>query len=194
MLDNEDTDDEMLDLEHEEHNHSDDEMHDLEHDNDDTEEDTDMYDDNDSKFHLLHIINDTQSIFEYCIKLRKEYRKALKQVNNLNEEDTRSVIKSYAKLEVIVKDDQFGIENDNTNSNKNNEDNDDFWDFVYELRDKVEEDSKMLNNYVEVEKEIILSKKDIEEDVAPTELNDIVENVLIVKNEFSKHDEECYEP
>merc|ERR1712002_1046148 len=194
MLDNEDTDDEMLDLEHEEHNHSDDEMHDLEHDNDDTEEDTDMDDDNDSKFHLLHIINDTQSIFEYCIKLRKKYRKALKQFNNLNEEDTRSVIKSYAKLEVIVKDDQFGIENDNKNSNNNNESNDDFWDFVYELRDKVEEDSKMLNNYVEVEKEIILSKKDIEEDVPTAELNDIVEKVIIVKNEFSKHDEECYEP
>merc|ERR1711895_376729 len=140
MIDNEDTDDEM---------------HDLEHDNDDTEEDTDMDVDNNNKFHLLHIINDTKSIFEYCIKLRKEYQKALKQFNNLNEEDTRSVIKSYAKLEVIVKDDQFGIENDNKNSNNNNEDNDDFWDFVYELRDKVEEDSKMLNNYVEVEKEII---------------------------------------
>merc|ERR1712082_582315 len=149
-------------------------------------DDEDEDNDNDSKFHLLHIFNDTRLIFEYCIKLRKEYRKALKQFNNLNEEDTRSVIKSYAKLEVIVKDDQFGIENDNKNSNNNNESNDDFWDFVYELRDKVEEDSKMLNNYVEVEKEIILSKKDIEEDVPPTELNDIVENVLNVKNEFHK--------
>ena len=77
--------------------------------------------------------------------------------------------------------------------NNNNEDNDDFWDFVYELRDKVEEDSKMLNNYVEVEKEIILSKKDIEEDVPPTELNDIVENVLNVKNGFHKHGEDCFE-
>merc|ERR1711895_105767 len=115
---NEDTDEEMIDNED-----TDDEMHDLEHDNDDTEEDTDMDDDNDNNFHLLHIINDTQSIFEYCIKLRKEYRKALKQFNNLNEEDTRSVIKSYAKLEVIVKDDQFGIENDNIN----NESDDDFW-------------------------------------------------------------------
>merc|ERR1711936_1516984 len=135
----------MLDSEHEEHNHSDDENIDG---NEDTDEDTDIDVDNDNKFHLLHIINDTRSIFEYCIKLRKEYRNALKQFNNLNEEDTRTVIKSYAKLEVIVKDDQFGIENDNNNNN-NNESDDDFWDFVYELRDKVEEDSKMLNNYVE---------------------------------------------
>ena len=159
--------------------------------NEDTEENTDVYGDNDNKFHLLHIINDTRTIFEYCIKLRKEYRKALKQFNNLNEEDTRTVIKSYAKLEVIVKDDQFGIENDNNNNN--NESDDDFWDFVFEFRDKVEEDSKMLNNYVEVEKEIILSKKDIEEDVPPAELNDIVENVLNVKNGFHKHGEDCFE-
>ena len=187
-----DTDEETIyDSDHEEHNHSDDEN--IGNDNEDTEEDTDIDVDNDNKFHLLHIINDTRSIFEYCIKMRKEYRKALKQFNNLNEEDTRSVIKSYAKLEVIVKDDQFGIENDNTNSNNNNEDNDDFWDFVYELRDKVEEDSKMLNNYVEVEKEIILSKKDIEEDVPREELNDIVENVINIKNGFHKHGEDCFE-
>ena len=29
------------------------------------DEDEDVY--NDNKFHLLHIINDTRSIFEYCI-------------------------------------------------------------------------------------------------------------------------------
>merc|ERR1712208_97139 len=122
---------------------------DVDNNNEDTEEDTDMDVDNDNKFHLLHIINDTRSIFEYCIKLRKEYRIALKQFNNLNEEDTRSVIKSYAKLEVIVKDDQFGIENDDNN----NESDDDFWDFVFEFRDILEEDTKLLDNYVAVEKE-----------------------------------------
>jgi len=203
-----DTDEEMLGSEHEEHNHSDDEN--IGNDNEDTDSehsDTDEEmlgseheehnhsDDenigNDNEFSLLHIVNDTRSIFEYCIKLRKLYRNALKQLNDLDEYDKTKVIESYAKLEVIVKDDQFGIENDNNNNN--NESDDDFWDFVYELRDKVEEDSKMLNNYVEVEKEIILSKKDIEEDVPPTELNDIVENVLIVKNGFHKQGEECFE-
>merc|ERR1711936_509450 len=104
-------------------------MHDLEHnDNEDTEEDTDeeMLD---NEFTLLHIINDTRSIFEYCIKLRKECRKALKQLNDLDEYDKTKVIESYAKLEVIVKDDMFGIENDNIN----NESDDDFWDFVFEF-------------------------------------------------------------
>merc|ERR1712215_184387 len=89
----------------------------------------------------------------------------------------------------IVKDDQFGIENDNNN---NNESDDDFWDFVFEFRDKVEEESKMLNNYVEVEKEKILSKKDIEEDESK-ELNDIVENVIDVKKNLHEHGEECFE-
>ena len=182
------TEEEMHDSEQEEHNHSDDEN--IDDDNEYTEEDTDIDGDNDNKFHLLHIINDTRSIFEYCIKLRKEYRKALKQFNNLNEEDTRTVIKSYAKLEVIVKDDQFGIENDNNN---NNESDDDFWDFVFEFRDKVEEESKMLNNYIEIEKEMILSKKDIEEDVPPEELHDIVENVIDVKKNLYEHGEECFE-
>merc|ERR1712215_469912 len=88
----------------------------------------------------------------------------------------------------IVKDDQFGIENDNNN---NNESADDFWDFVFEFRDKVEEESKMLNYYIEIEKEIILSKKDIEEDVPPEELHDIVENVIDVKKNLYEHGEEC---
>merc|ERR1711936_1444344 len=77
-----DTDEEMLGSEHEDHNHSDDENI-----------------DNDNEFHLLHSINDTRSIFEYCIKLRKEYRNALKQLNDLDEYDKTKVIESYAKLE-----------------------------------------------------------------------------------------------
>merc|ERR1712208_89605 len=162
---------------------------DVDNNNEDTEEDTDMDVDNDNKFHLLHIINDTRSIFEYCIKMRKEYRKALNQFNNLNEEDTRTVIKSYARLEVIVKDDQFGIENDNNN----NESDDDFWDFVFEFRDKLEEDLKLLNNYVAVEKEIILSKKDIDVEELMMGLKEIVNNGINLMTDYQKHGEECFE-
>ena len=188
MLYNEDTDEDTdMDVDNEEHNHSDDEN--IGNENEDTEEDTDMDDDNDNNFHLLHIINDTQSIFEYCIKLRKEYRKVLKQFNNLNEEDARSVIKSYAKLEVIVKDDQFGIENDNDN----NETGDDFWDFVFEFRDILEEDSQLLDNYVAVEKEIILSKKDIDKDVPMMGLKEIINNGINLMTDYQKHGDECFE-
>ena len=44
--------------------------------------------------------------------MREEYRNALKQLNNLDEYDMKKVIQSYAKLEVRVKDEMFGIEND----------------------------------------------------------------------------------
>ena len=164
---------------------TDEEMDDEIFNSDDEDEDVD----NDNKFHLLHIINDTRSIFEYCIKLRKEYRIALKQFNNLNEEDTRSVIKSYAKLEVIVKDDQFGIENDNNN----NESDDDFWDFVFEFRDILEEDTKLLDNYVTVEKEIILSKKDIDKDVPMMGLKEIINSGINLMTNYQKHGDECFE-
>ena len=109
------TDEEMVDSEHEEHNHSDDETDNSEDINKDEkrEDFKDMNEDinYNNKLHLLHIINDAQAIFEYCRILRKEYRKALKQLNNLNEDDTRAVLASYSKLEVSVKDEQYGIEN-----------------------------------------------------------------------------------
>merc|ERR1712055_494267 len=170
--DNEDTDSEMLGSEHEEHNHSDAENI-----------------DNDNEFHLLHSINDTRSIFEYCIKLRKLYRNALKQLNDLDEYDKTKVIESYAKLEVIVKDDQYGIENDNIN----NESDDDFWDFVFEFRDILEEDTKLLENYVAVEKEIILSKKDIDKDVPMMGLKEIINNGINLMTDYQKPGEECFE-
>ena len=82
-----------------------------------------------NKFNLLHIINDAQALFEYCIILRKKYRKALKQLNNLDEDDTRAVFSSYLKMDVSVKYYQFGIEN--KNNDNYNETNEDFWDFVF---------------------------------------------------------------
>ena len=74
------TDEEMVDSEHEEHNHSDDETDNSEDMNDDEEREDSEDVNEDNKFHLLHIINDAQAIFEYCRILRKEYRKALKQL------------------------------------------------------------------------------------------------------------------
>ena len=148
-------------------------------DDDDTEEEEDT-------FHLLYLINDIGAIHEYCMGLRKEYRKALKQLNNLDEYDREQVIKSYAKLEVSVKDEQQGIENENDNCNK-----DDFWDFVFEFRDVLDEDTKQLDNYVAVEKERKLREKDHDE--VPGELHEIIKSVLDLKKNFHNHGEECFE-
>ena len=84
-------------------------------------------------------------------------------MNILDEDDTRDVFASYANLEVIVKDFQFGIENENNDND--NEKNEDFWGFVFEFRDVVEENIKLLDNYVAVEKEKVLAKKHIDEAV-----------------------------
>ena len=65
--------------------------------------------------------------------MRREYRKALKQLNDLDEYDKKKVIKSYAKLEVSVKDEKDGIENGNEDCNK-----DDFWDVLFEFKDMLD--------------------------------------------------------
>ena len=109
--------------------------------------------------------------------MRKQYRKALKQLNILDEDDTRAVFASYAKLEVSVKDFQFGIENENNDND--NEKNEDFWGFVFEFRDVVEENVKLLDNYVAVEKTKLLVKKDIDEDV-PMDLKKLCLYFLLV--------------
>ena len=63
---------------------------------------------------------------------------------------------------------------------------------MFEFRDILEEDSKMLENYVVVEKEKVLARKHTEEDVQTIELNEIVENTIDVDNEFHKHVEEYF--
>ena len=108
-------------------------------------------------------------------------------MNELDEYDKKKVIKSYASLEVKVKDEKDGIENENEDCNK-----DDFWDFVLEFRDMLEEDSKLLDNYVAVEKEKVLAKKDIDEDV-PIDLNEIIMGALNLKKDLHNHGEECFE-
>ena len=108
-------------------------------------------------------------------------------MNELDDYDKKKVIKSYASLEVKVKDEKDGIENENEDCNK-----DDFWDFVLEFRDMPEEYSKLLDNYVVVEKEKVLAKKDIYED-GPIDLNEIIMCALNLKKDLHNHGEECFE-
>ena len=150
---------------------------DEEKETDDEEEDDDNY--------LLYLINDIGEMYEYCIKLKRAYRKALKNLNDLNENDRKEVIERYATLEVKIKDDQFGIENENVECG-----NDDFWDFVFEFRDKLDEDMKLLENYVAVEKEKVLAKKNMD---VHLDLKEIIKNALDLKKDFHKQGEECFE-
>ena len=52
------------------------------------------------------------------------------------------------------------------NENNEIEKNEDFWDFVFEFRNVVDDENiKLLDNYVAVEKEKVLAKKHIDEAV-----------------------------
>ena len=124
--------------------------------------------DEDEAIHLLYLINDIESIHNYCAGLKREHRKAFKQLIDLNEYERHKVIKSYAKLEVKIKDDKFGIENENDDESEY------FWEFVWEFRPKFDKDNFFLDNYVAVEKEKnsvavekekLLSKKYVEDDL-----------------------------
>ena len=127
-------------------------------------------------------------MYEHCIQLKKAYRKCLKNLNDLNESDRKKVIQSYATLEVKIKDDQFGIENEeNDECGK-----EDYWDFVFEFRDMLDEDMKLLENYVAVEKEKVLAEKIPDEEVS-IDLIEIIKNAMNLKKDFHKHGEECFE-
>merc|ERR1711888_119404 len=116
-------------------------------------------------FHLTYLIEDITSIHDYCIGLRKEYRKALKQLNDLDEYDKQKAIESYAKLEVNV----------------------------FEFRDKLEEDMKLLNNYVAVEKTKLILSKNIDEEEPMMDLKEIINNGINLMTDYHKHGEECFE-
>ena len=71
--------------------------------NSDDDDNSGDEDSEEETYNLTYLIKDITSIHDYCIALRKEYRKALKQLNNLDEYDRKKPIESYAKLEVRVK-------------------------------------------------------------------------------------------
>ena len=100
----------------------------------------------------------------------------------------KRAIESYAKLEVRVKDEMFGIENYD-----NDEIDDDFWNFVFKFRDKLQEDTKLLNNHVSVEKiKLIIKKNNDDDEDIPMDINEIIKNALDLMKDFDKHGEECF--
>ena len=68
----------------------------------------------------------------------------------------------------------------------------DYRDFVFELRDMLDEDLKLLENYVAVEKEKLLAEKIPDEEVS-IDLIEIIKNAMNLKKDFHKHGEECFE-
>ena len=66
------------------------------------------------------------------------------------------------------------------------------WDFVFEFRDMLEEDIKLLDNYIAVEKTKLLIKKNIDDEDVPMDINEIIKSALDLMKDLHKHGEECF--
>ena len=144
---------------------------------------------------MLDIIHDIESTFDYTLELRKRYRKALKHLNRLDSDEKKNVLKSYATLEVSVQYEMNGLEEeeeDKEEEEKEEKEEDSnkehFWDFVYELRDVLEQDMHILEKYVEKAKSKL--KTDIEED--DDDAITMAEHIEDLADDFHTHGADCF--
>merc|ERR1712013_544188 len=59
---------------------------------------------------LLEIINDIKSTFNYSLQLRKKFRKKIENIEEYDQNEWKKILKSYAKLEASVKDENDGLD------------------------------------------------------------------------------------
>ena len=110
--------------------------------NDDlSESDTDSDADSEGE-NISDIIEDLRSTFRYINDLKKQYRKLLPQLNELNDKELKGALKSYAALEVSVLDERDGIEDDDEEGVQEEEDDDNDNEEEEDEEDGVEEDNE----------------------------------------------------
>ena len=128
---------------------------------------------------LLDVVKGFHTSLKNIQDLRRKYDIALDQLNNLDHNEKKKVLKAYADLEVDVADEKNEIheidsdqdedenmesdddENSDTESDVEEEENNiiDFWEFITELRNMLEKDSNLLDKYVKRAKKRILEKR-----------------------------------
>merc|ERR1712002_1147679 len=59
---------------------------------------------------LLEIINDIKSTFNYSLQLRKKFREKIENMEEYEQDEWNKILKSYAKLEASVKDENEGLD------------------------------------------------------------------------------------
>ena len=59
---------------------------------------------------LLEIINDIKATFNYSLQLRKKFREKIEDMEEYEQEEWKKILKSYAKLEASVKDENEGLD------------------------------------------------------------------------------------
>ena len=167
---------------------------------DESERDTEDESENDTEDHdLLEIINDIKSTFNYSLQLRKKFREKIENMEEYDQDEWKEILKSYAKLEASVKDENEGLDstdkedNDEEEDEGNDAEKEDFWDFIKEFKHALnDKDLKMVEKYFDKEAEKKMESKIVEEDEGVEDVKMIIEKVDELKDDFHEHGSDCF--
>ena len=73
---------------------------------------------------LLEIIYDIKSTFNYSLQLRKKFRKKIEDMEEYDQDEWKKILKSYAKLEAAVKDENDRLDSGDTEEAEDEEEED----------------------------------------------------------------------
>merc|ERR1711895_357346 len=185
-------------------------------DENESERDTEDESENDTEDHdLLEIINDIKSTFNYSLQLRKKFREKIENMEEYEQDEWNKILKSYAKLEASVKDENQGLDSveekeveveEEKDEGEKGEDEgkdddlekEDFWDFIKEFKQVLnEKDLKMVEKYFDKEAEKKMDSKNVEEDEGIEDVKMVREKVVRekvdeLKDDFHEHGSDCF--
>ena len=165
---------------------------------------------------LLEIINDIKSTFDYSLQLRKKFREKIEDMEEYDQDEWKKILKSYAKLEAGVKDENEGLDNadkgeeedeDKEEGGDEEEDEDkeeggdegndatkeDFWDFVKEFKHALnEKDLEMVEKYFDKEAEKKIESKIVEDDEGVKDGKMIIQKVDELKDNYHAMGSDCF--
>ena len=161
-----------------------------------TEDESDTEDLFNENQDLLEIINDIKSTFNYGLHLRKKFREKIENMEEYDQDEWKEILKSYAKLEASVKDENEGLDstdNDEEEDEGNDATKEDFWDFIKEFKHALnDKDLKMVEQYFDKEAEKKMESKIVEEDEGVEDVKMIIEKVDELKDDFHEHGSDCF--
>ena len=165
----------------------------------DTEDESDTEDLFNENQDLLEIINDIKSTFNYGLQLRKKFREKIENMEEYDQDEWKEILKSYAKLEASVKDENEGLDSTDKEDDVEEEDEgndaekEDFWDFIQEFKHVLnEKDLKMVEKYFDKEAEKKMDSKTVEEDEGVEDVKMIIEKVDELKDDLHEHGSDCF--
>ena len=149
------------------------------------------------------------------MQLRKKFREKIENMEEYEQDEWNKILKSYAKLEASVKDENEGLDSveekedeveDEKDEGEKGEDEgkdddlekEDFWDFIKEFKQVFnEKDLKMVKKYFDKEAEKKMDSKNVEEDEGIEDVKMVTEKVVRekvdeLKDDFHEHGSDCF--